>query len=160
MGKTFKYGYSGHSLNSLERHADAKVGDIRRVRRSLKDNTRAEINENDYSNCHKFEPSKNGYSESYPRSYKPNATASWYKSNANIVWEERDKELIGDTGTNTTILITTCYNYWHDDFKSHNISRGYFLKDKDLIGKKQLKRRNEIGKISLLNRNADCYNEY
>lgn len=159
MGKTFKYGYAGHSFRSLERHAEAKVGDRRKVRRALKDCSRAEIDEMDYVTCNKFDPSRSGYCTGNPNTYLPNSTASWDKSNANIVWEENDTELIGNTGNHTIVFTKQPYYGTHTDNIAYNIASGSISKYHDLVGKKQLKRRNEIGKTSLLNRNDQYYDD-
>lgn len=158
MGKTFKYGYSGHSFRSLERHAEAKTGDRRKARRALKDSFRAEINEMDYSTCNKFTTSKSGYSESHACLYNPNSTASWNKLNANIVWEEYADKLIGNTGENIVTIENHPY-YANSNNFAYNIHHGSISKYHDRIGKKQLNRRNEIGKASLVNRYDDeiCY---
>jgi hypothetical protein len=157
MGKTFKYGYSGNSFRSLDRHAEQKVGDRRKIRRALNDLTRAEINDIDYTICKKFNPQI--YSnQKYPRTFRPNATASWNKLNANIEWKEQDGNLVGETDESVTTIVSHSYAMSTNNY-SYNISLyGHFLKDNDRIGKKQLKRRNEIGKASLINRNNDDKN--
>lgn len=152
MGKTFKYGYSGHSFRQLERHAEAKVGDRRKARRALKDSFRAELDDMDYILCNKFYSEKSGYSQSRASLYNHNSTASWNKLNANIVWEVHDEKLIGDTGENTVTIENHPYYSNHGNNFAYNIQHGRISKDRDLIGKKQLKRRNEIGKMSLMNR--------
>ncbi len=123
MGKTFKYGYSGNSFRSLERHAEQKINDRRKVRRMLKDTTRAEINNQTSSTSKKFDLCNSTYR--HPYLYKPNAIASW--GNLNFAYKSN--------GSINTYL--------------------------ECIGKKQLKRRGEIGKKSLLNRRGKhINNEY
>jgi hypothetical protein len=153
MGKTFKYGYSGHSFRSLERHAEEKINDRRRERRALKNRTEIDILDIDYVNCKKFDPSKNHTNTG--RIGGHNSTASWNKINANMEWEDNDNELIGTTENGNSITIVHNLYRSDDTNTSYNVSRGSFIEYKDKIGKKQLKRRDEIGKIGLINRHDD-----
>jgi hypothetical protein len=149
MGKTFKYGYVGRSFRNIDRHAEQKVGHRRSERRAFKSFITDEINEI-YYNCNKFETNCN-VPYNFGRITKPNATGNWYNSNSNIEWKIEDDKLIGDTGVNITNVGHVSDN---KDY-AYNVVRSNIDKTLDRIGKKQLKRRNEIGKKSIINRHDD-----
>ncbi len=163
MGKTFKYGYRGNSFRILERHAEEKINGRRRKRRILKDNTRAEITDvgcGNYNKCNRSDSYNYHKNTAIIGGY--DSTALWNKSNANMTWENGTSssssktgefdELIGTTENGYSItFIRGMYGEWSGANYpySDNISNGRFLKGKDRIGKKQLERRDEIGKAGL-----------
>lgn len=158
MGKTFKYAYQGNSFRCIQRHAEQKVGNRRKERRALKDFTRLEMFEEENTHVKKLNANTKHDNLSYPGGY--NSTATWNNSNTNVDWVE-DK--INNDGnwkgmwSNSNefpdlILISNADRYGYNNV-AYNIHRNHFDPHNDKIGKKQLSRRGEIGRMKLKQRN-------
>jgi hypothetical protein len=152
MGKTFKHGSPSNSFRYLKRHSLEKVNNRRRARIGLKNATRAEMGDETYVMCKKFNNVKEPYKRSL-RLRRPDSTTSWTNKNANVEWECDDgNTIIGDTGVNEITLLHNNTWWRNDKYIAYPICNNLFVKDFEFIGKIQLNRHREIGKTSLLHR--------
>lgn len=165
MGKTFKYAYHGNNFRSIPRHAEEKIGDRRKERRALKDFTRLEILE-ETTYVKKLNPTKDHRNISYPRKY--DSTALWDNTNANVTWVEennndRNSDCCKGTWSNynkSADITLMLVDKSSENNVAYNIKRNSFDQHIDKIGKKQLSRRGEIGRMKLKHRNTKENTEF
>lgn len=160
MGKTFKYTYHKNSNNKIKNCSDQKTSERRKIRRELKSNTLAEINDVDFSQSSKYDTSRHGKDKCYLHGL--NSTSLWNNLNSNIEWKWEENfpkwSIIGDINTTYQVTLLDSNNmYYKPSNYSYYNNRTSIDTHAKLIGKKQLKRRNEIGKKSLLQRERDKF---